>query len=337
MKSVIAMIGMALMLASQSPAMAKDAEKPDLTVSIGTWSLGYLPLPIAQAESFFKDQGLNVNIQNFNAGGSTALRALLGGSTDAVLGFYEHTINMQAENKSIRCLIQLNTLPGNVVGVREDLKDQIKSPADLKGHLVGVTALGSGTEFMLRSLTTKAGLGPDDVNMVAIGTGPSSIAAVEHKSVDAVVTADPAATVLESRGLLHVLIDGRTVDGTKQTYGGIYPTICLYSTEDFITKNPETVQRLVNAFAKALVWIHDTDAKDIVAALPSEYIIGDKDQFTLMIDKSKQMFPQDGHFNLPDLERVHDVISQFSPAVRNAKIDMDKTYTNQFVDAVPKQ
>src|SRR5436853_2116373 len=51
----------------------------------------YLPLAIASHLGFFKDEGLAVNISDLR-GGSEALAALMGGSVDAVTGFYEHTV-----------------------------------------------------------------------------------------------------------------------------------------------------------------------------------------------------------------------------------------------------
>ena len=73
---------------------AQAIEKRDVSVSIGSWIIQYLPLPVAVAQGYFKDEGLDVTVNNFDAGGSKALQALLGGSTDMVVGFYDHTIQM---------------------------------------------------------------------------------------------------------------------------------------------------------------------------------------------------------------------------------------------------
>ena len=43
----------------------------------------YLPLSIAEARGYFKDEGLDVSIADF-AGGSKALQAVVGGSADVV-------------------------------------------------------------------------------------------------------------------------------------------------------------------------------------------------------------------------------------------------------------
>ena len=94
MPSRIGRLGMVLAvlaLAGLAPSRgsAQPIEHPKLTLSIGTFIISYLPLPVAEAKGFFKAQGLDVTIQNFGASGAKALQSLIGGSSDVVVGFYE--------------------------------------------------------------------------------------------------------------------------------------------------------------------------------------------------------------------------------------------------------
>src|SRR6266581_4752461 len=74
-------------------------EKKDVHIAVGgKASLYYLPLTIAEQLGYFKNEGLNVTISDF-AGGSQALRAVVGGSADVVSGAYEHTLNMQPKGQ----------------------------------------------------------------------------------------------------------------------------------------------------------------------------------------------------------------------------------------------
>ena len=68
-------------------------EKKDVTIAVGGKSLYYyLPLSIAEQLGYFKDEGLNVKIVDFQ-GGSRSLQAVVGGSADVVSGAFEHTIS----------------------------------------------------------------------------------------------------------------------------------------------------------------------------------------------------------------------------------------------------
>ena len=84
---------------------AQPIEKSKLTIAVGGKNLlYYLPLTVADALGYFKAEGLEVQIVDF-AGGSQALRAVVGGSADVVSGAFEHTVNMQAkgQRRPTRC------------------------------------------------------------------------------------------------------------------------------------------------------------------------------------------------------------------------------------------
>jgi NitT/TauT family transport system substrate-binding protein len=345
MRSLCACVAMSLMLfacglnraASAQTATAKSdiPERPSVTVSIGSFVVGFLPLPLAHAQGYFREQGLDVEPQNFGAGGGKALQALIGGSTDAVLGSYDHTMLMQVQGKDIRCLILLNKEPGIAIAVRKDLAGRIRTVQDLKGAKIGITGPGSAADNVTRYLVSKAGMARDDVEIVAVGSGAKAIAAIENREIDAVVQYDPAITVMQRNGLVDVLIDLRKPEGTNATFGGDYPYTCLYATADFIERNPVTVQRLVNAFAKSLAFIHDRSPEEIADATPAEYQLGGREVFADVLAASKSMFPASGRFDPTDLERARRFVATFDEKVRSAAIRMGDTYTNRFVDAVP--
>src|SRR5712664_1842773 len=126
---------------------AQQLERPSLRLGVANKShLYYLPVTLAGRRGYFRDYGLNVSIVDFE-GGSQSLDALLGGSVDLVTGAYEHVLHTQAKGQDIRALIELGRFPGIVLAVRKDRP--YKSPADLKGMKIGVTAPGSSSHFFV--------------------------------------------------------------------------------------------------------------------------------------------------------------------------------------------
>ena len=120
MTPIKAVLGaLALALALIGAAQAQAPEKKQVTLGVGgKTALYYLPLTICERLGHFKEQGLDVTINDFR-GGAQSLQALVGGSVDVVTGAYEHTIRMQAKGQDIRAVIELGRFPGIVVGVRK--------------------------------------------------------------------------------------------------------------------------------------------------------------------------------------------------------------------------
>src|SRR5688500_4856236 len=130
-------------LTPRAQAQGGPPEKAKLVLGVGGKGLlYYLPLTIAERRNFFKEEGLEVEINDFG-GGARSLQALVGGSVDVVTGAYEHTIRMQAKGQDIRAVCELGRFPAITVAVRKDKAVQIESPADLGGAKNAAT--GSGT------------------------------------------------------------------------------------------------------------------------------------------------------------------------------------------------
>ncbi len=181
-----------------TPAAAQKAEKPALTLGLGGKPLlYYLPLTIAEQKGFFKEEGLDVTINDFG-GGAKSLQALIGGSIDAVTGAYEHTIRMQAKGQDIVSVIELGRYPGIVLVVQKDKAAKLKTIADLKGAKIGVTAPGSSTNFFVDFLLAKNGLKPSDVSYIGVGGGASAVAQMKRGEIDAMANLDPVITKLRA-------------------------------------------------------------------------------------------------------------------------------------------
>src|SRR5262245_30879339 len=258
-------------LALASVAQAQTHEKKQITLGVGgKTALYYLPLTIAERLGHFKEQGLEVTINDFR-GGAQSLQALAGGSVDVVTGAYEHTIRMQAKGQDVRALIELGRFPGIVLGLRKDRSANYKTPADLKGMKIGVSAPGSSTNFFVMYLMAKAGLKPTDASYIGVGIGPSVIAAVIKGEIDAMSNLDPMMTKLELDGQIRVVADSRSEEGTRAIFGGSNPAAVLYAKQDFVTRNPNTAQALVNAFYKTLKWLERATPEQVTATVPETY------------------------------------------------------------------
>src|SRR3546814_10394172 len=88
-----------------------------------------------------------------------------------------------------------------------------------------------------------------------VGGGPCGGEASENGGIDAISHIDPVISKLQHDKSVFILADSRTEAGTKAIFGGSNPAAVLYLKREFIEKNPQTVQALVNAFHHALLWL----------------------------------------------------------------------------------
>lgn len=326
-----------LLLAAVLAAAPGTLEKKSIKIAVGGKTLFYyLPLTLAERLGYFKEQGLEVEINDF-AGGAKALQALMGGSADLVSGSFEHTVSMQARGSPVIGIVLQTRYPSIALGLRKERAASFKSPKDLKGMKIGVTAPGSSTNFFVSALLAKDGLKPDEVSIIGVGASSSAVAAIEKGELDGIANLDPVMTKLERDQAVQIVVDTRTEEGMKQWYGPDYAAGCIYVTREFIAKNPKTAQAVVTAMVRALRFVKTASLEKIVEAVPPEYYAGDKENWKAALKKAIAGYSADGRFSKEGAETVYRVLKQFEPSVMTKKVDVEKTFDNRFVDQVPKQ
>jgi NitT/TauT family transport system substrate-binding protein len=329
------LVYLALILAASlsfGPAHA-DEQLEKKSLEIGTASLGltYLPVIIADRKGFFKEQGLTVEIAAF-AGGSKALEALMGGSLDMVSGAYSNTLTMAAKNQKLVEFVEQIRCPGFVLAVSKRKAATYKGPADLKGWNVGVSAPGSSTNMVLNYILSKGGLQPSDVSVIGVGTSAGAVAAMRAGQIDAIVNSDPVITILLQHGDAIDAIDMRSPATSDAVFGGPYPEASVYTTAAFAAKNPHTMQAVANAVVKAEQWMAKATPDQIADALPEEYLLGDRPTYINALNAMRSCYSPDGLMSQAAAETVLKILRAFDDSVRDAKINIEATYDNHFVE-----
>ncbi len=286
---------------------------------------------LAQKLGYFDEEGLNVSLLSEPAGVEAA-DEMLAGAVQGVIGFYDHTIDLQALGKYTESVIQLSRVPGEVELV-STTHPEIRSVVDLKGKRVGVTGLGSSTDFLTEYLLLKAGMKLGDVTPVPVGAGDTLIAAMQHDQIQAAMTTEPTVSRLLKTGEARVLIDMRDVAGTTAALGGIYPAACLYMETAWVNTHKETVQKLANAFVRTMHYIHTHSAAEIAALMPAGFFVDDRAMYVEALAHGKAMFTEDGRMPVGGPENVLAVLSKIKSRVHDRPIDLSGTYTTEFVDA----
>jgi NitT/TauT family transport system substrate-binding protein len=308
-----------------------SARAEDVSIMIGGIEKQiYLPAVLTERLGYFDAEGLSVTLLSEPAGVEAAVE-MLAGAVQGVVGFYDHTIDLQALGKYTESVVQFSQAPGEVELV-SNRHPEVQSFADLTGRRLGVTGFGSSTDFLTEYLLLKAGLKFGDVTPVPVGAGDTLIAAMRHDQIQAAMTTEPTVSRLLASNEARVLVDMRTLAGTEAALGGTYPAACLYMETSWVNAHKETVQKLANAFVKTMQYIATHTPEEITAVMPSDFYVGDRAMYVQALAQGKAMFTLDGRMPSGGPETVLAVLAEIKATVRDKPIDLSKTYTTEFVD-----
>jgi NitT/TauT family transport system substrate-binding protein len=206
----------------------------------------------------------------------------------------------------------------------------INSVADLKGKRVAAEE-GTVDHYLLLLGLKKAGLSAKDITFVPLETGAAAAAFVAGK-VDAVGVFAPFTTQALKRPGSTTLFSSKDFPGAISDH--------LVCRKEFVAKNPEKVQKLVNAWFATLKEIKAEPGPSlaIMAARAGvtepEYTAYDAGTTILTLEQNKQAFkPGDTMQSLPFAAKE---IGLFLQEVGLAQTDppLDGVLQPQFVDGV---
>ena len=143
-------------------------------------------------------------------------------------------------------LIAITVLEQTAVLVAAD--SPIQSVAELKGQAIAHPGKGSQQYPLMVKALADAGLTVDDVKLFKT-KGSDVLTLVVNGDVAAGITWDPHVSRALQSGKARVLIGAKDIMPIKQ---GHYIGNGFYGRTDFIDKNPELVQEVVNALVKAI-------------------------------------------------------------------------------------
>jgi NitT/TauT family transport system substrate-binding protein len=324
----------AFSVASLTPPTAQAQtrlEKPRLVIAApGRSSFQHLALTLADQLGFFSAEGLEVIIQDSGAG-APAVQTLVGVVPDVVSGPYAQTIRMQAQGQKFQAFVLQGRTPAVAMGLSSHKLRRYKSPEQLRGRRIGISAAGSTGQMLARVLLARAGLSEADVSFVSFGNSSAALSAWRAGQIDAISYGEPVMSSLERKGELRVIADTRTLKGTLDLFGSQMPGACLYAALDFVKKNPNTVQALTHAMVRSLKWLQTASPGDLVRVVPESYLLGNRVLYLEAFNKVHESISHDGIFPEDGAQTTLKVLARFDPAIGAARIDLGMTYSNVFV------
>ena len=317
-------------LAFPALALQPRPEKTRVTIAVaGKASIYHLPLTIAEQRGYFRAEGLDVEIVD-HTGASRALQALATGTADVVSGAFEQTLAQQARGQFLQAFVLQGRAPQIAIGISTRNLPNYQSVADLRGKKVGVSAPGAATNMAAALVLARAGLSPDDVSFIGVGSSAGAVASVRSGQIDAISNMDPVMTQLEQQGELRIISDTRTLQGTLAVFGGPMPAGCLLAPQEFLQKQPATCQALANGMVLALRWLRAVGPAELLKTVPESHLLGDRALYLAWFLKSREAIALDGLIPAEGADTALRAMVSVEPGLRPEKIDLARTYTNEF-------
>ena len=320
------------------PTSVVGADIPTVTLMVGGIDKQiYLPYQLAQGLGMYKKYGVNVELSTEQSGGVGAEDALISGQVNMAGAWYNHTIEFQEKGKNVIDVVQLSVAPGERIMCAKG--STIKSPTDWKGESVGVTDLGSGTDALVSYVSAHAGLQPSDYSKIAAGAGQTMIAALKFKKAICGITSQPTVNAIEKLDVGYSAIDLSTGAGVQKWLGGAYPAAGVLANADWVAGHKAETQAVVNALVATLAWMKTHTAADVAAAMPADFVsnqLTSKEEYIAALTKDWGQFNIDGAGTMPPSgpQTVYDI--EKAAGKVTGKVDLAKTYTNEFVDVAKK-
>ena len=216
-----------------------------------------MPYAVAMAKGFFKQQGADVTGILSSDGGGTTVRTMLGGN----LAYGE--INPTATVTAIQSGADLKIVSDNVQTVAEFIwavkpDSPIKTAADLKGKKIGYTNPRSTSQALAILVLEKAGLKPEDAELVKTGGFGEGIVALDLGAVD--ITPIPEPLWSQHQGKYRAVVRASDVLPPLDNVVGVTTAKAAASRGDFI-------RAVIRARRQAVEFMYATpdESADIIA------------------------------------------------------------------------
>lgn len=219
------------------------------TVKVGVVrSVITLANQIAITKGYFKEAGINVTVDDLDT--SADAMALLAAGQFQIIegGLAAGYFNALAKSFPIVIASDRVSAPNNhKFVVRADLKDQIRSAADLKGRVVASNGgPGAITTYEIGKILESGKLTLKDVDLKVIPF-PQMVIALTNKAVDAAIVISPFYAPMFERGVGFELIDPEAVISR-----GPFSSAQVFINTDWAAKNPQLVKDYFVAYMRGV-------------------------------------------------------------------------------------
>jgi ABC-type nitrate/sulfonate/bicarbonate transport system substrate-binding protein len=277
----------------------------------------FMPLEIGQQAGIWQQVGIKIEVSALRGDGQVQ-QALTAGDIDMGLGSGPG-MGFLAKGVPAVAVGALTGAP-NGFSLVMGPKSTAKSAADLKGKRIGISTLGSLTDWLVRQTAIGQGWDASAITEVPLGDTKTLAAALATGEIDGAVSGSEFGFDLADHNQGHVLI----------TFGSVVPqflTQVIFARNDFVAQHPELVQKFLLGWYRSVIYMKTHRAQTLALATTVEelgqHALGET------YDATMAVMSTDGAFKPAAVARLSKSFVELGilPQVP----DMDKLLTRKFV------
>ena len=237
----------AALLALAAPARAE-------TVKVGiTRLMGYAGVPVAEAQGYFKEQGIDIELVEFHSAAPIGVATASGDTEFGISGMSASFYTLAAHGQLRLIASASQDHPGFhtliLVASNKAWDDGLRAPKDLPGHSVAITQVGTSLEYSLGLIAKRERFAFDKLALKPLQSNPNVVSALKGGTVDAaLMPAGPVLPLIDTQEIHALGYVGEICDG----FGGSM----LFTSAAVANSKPDLVKRFLAAYRKGLQDLH---------------------------------------------------------------------------------
>jgi ABC-type nitrate/sulfonate/bicarbonate transport system substrate-binding protein len=308
--ALIAMLAMAL----ASPGQAAEKLRVGKAVPFA-WT--FTPLDVGMQMGIFAKHGLEIEASAFG-GDARMQQALTADSIDVGIGSGPGMAFM-AKGVPAKAVMAMAGVPRNMA-VMADYNKPIRTVDDLRGKKLGVTTVGSLTEWIGKRINAQKGWTTNGINVVPIGGMQPARAAVKTGQLDGYIGALETGYELEENKEWRVIT-------SATPFVENFITHVFFVRDDVIAKRPDAVRAYLRAWVETINFMRANKAKTV--EITSKVINISPSVISRAYDEQISIFSTDGLFDPKAVEVLKE--SFIEMGLLKEKPEDKVMFTTQFV------
>jgi NitT/TauT family transport system substrate-binding protein len=278
-----------ILVGSRAPPAA-SADLVAFKVGISDRVNTVLPLWMAETGGFYDAQGLKVEIVTMG-GGSRGAQELQASRIDVMRVGLSSVVQTNRAGGDLRAIASMS----NVIRFTFFSASGVKTAADLKGGVIGVSTFGSESDSTVTLALRRLGMTRDDVTLKEYGGAARRLAALKSGEIKASAINEPVASQARNQGI-NVM-----VDLVAEQIPWVFSSVVVR--RDDLTSRRDLVTRFLKAAIEGnyLAFFDEKLAKDVLAR---ELKVTDRKIVDISYDDFRKQSPLNMELSRPGAENV---------------------------------